>query len=181
MDKVYYLDLQTLLEYLQGQSALLSTGVNVPGQRAPYMGHVFFQNATIIGCLIKTPDGTNWREGEPAYQLLKARAEWRVRMDLDIEQTFRLMKHQSDRMQQGIPSSAGPAPPPPTEYAPRPMMSLEPALLQPFSAKERLILRLVFALVNGQRTSTQIKMQLRLPGETVDEALTRLYSLGVIE
>lgn len=177
MDKVYHLDLQTLLEYLQGQSALLATEVIVPGQREPGTGFLFFKNATILGCVIQGADSVTWREGEPAYQMLRGNNEWRVRMDPDIEQTLWLMKQRTG----GLPQH--PPPPPPTRniYAPRMIGPLDPALLQPFAAKQRLILRMVYALVNGQRTPEQIKGQLRLPAETVDEALRSLYSLGVIE
>ena len=176
MDKVYYLDLPTLLEYLQGQSALLSTGVAVPGQREPGTGFLFFKNTTIIGCLIQAGGNTAWRDGEAAYEMIKANTEWQVRMDADLEQTLWLMKQRSGRL---------PPPPPPqpepTVYAPRPVRPLDPDLLQPFTAKQRLILRMVFAVANGQRSPEHIKAQLRLPAETVEEALRSLYSLGVIE
>ncbi len=177
MDKVYHLDLQTLLEYLQGQSALLATEVTMPGQREPGTGFLFFKNTTILGCIIQGANNVTWREGEPAYQMLKGNLEWRVRMDPDIEQTLWLMKQRTGGLQQY------PAPPPsaPPVYAPRLVRPLDLALLQQFSAKQRLILRMTYALVNGQRTPEQIKSQLRLPAETVDEALRSLYSLGVIE
>lgn len=176
MDKVYYLDLKTLLEYLRGQSALLITEIPVPGQRAPYTGYLFFKNASIIGCLIQLPDGKTWREGEQAYQALRANGEWRVRMDFDIEQTLRQMKQTSGGMRQ-VPSTAPEAP----IYAPRPLRTLDPGILEQFPPRQRLVLRLVFTQINGQRTPAQIKGQLRLPSEAVEEALASLYSLGVIE
>ncbi|HEY7346923.1 MAG TPA: hypothetical protein VH599_01295 [Ktedonobacterales bacterium] len=176
MDKVYYLDLQTLLEYLQGQSALLVTEVNVPGQREPCTGYLFFRNTMIIGCLIQAADDGIWREGEQAYQLLKANEEWRVRMDLDIEQEYWRIKQPENK------SHRTPLPrPAPPVYVPRPSALVDASVLEPFSAKQRLILRMVLALVNGQRTSEQIKAQLRLPAEVVDEALRNLYALKVIE
>ncbi len=104
MDKVYYLDLQTLLEYLRGQSALLSTEVNVPGRREPGTGYLFLKNAAVLGCLIQLADNTIWREGEQAYQLFKDNGEWRVRMDPNIDQTYWLIKQQGSGLQQ--PSSA---------------------------------------------------------------------------
>ncbi|HLW02193.1 MAG TPA: hypothetical protein VKT82_26295 [Ktedonobacterales bacterium] len=190
MDKVYYLDLQTLLEYLEGQSALLFTEVTVPGRREPCMGYLFWKSSTLIGCLIQVASDVVWLEGEQAYQLLKGNNEWRVRMDLDIEQTFWLMKQRSGgaagpRRTTGGPADArqitSPQRSAPNSYAPRPLMSLDAALLNQFPTKERLILRMVYALVNGQRTPAQIKAQLRLPPESVDEALRSLHALRVIE
>src|SRR6185437_6040150 len=140
MDKVYYLDLQTVLEYLEGQSALLFTEVTVPGRREPCMGYLFWKNSTLIGCLIQVAGDAIWLEGEQAYQLLKTNNEWRVRMDLDIEQTFWLMKQRgagaANARLTGSPqpaarltgSSQRAAP---TPYAPRPVMPLDPALLDP--------------------------------------------------
>jgi hypothetical protein len=176
MDKVYYLDLQTLLEYLQGQSALLTAEVVVPGQREPGTGYLFFQESRIIGCLIKTAGNNTVSEGEQAYQMLRGQGEWRVRMVPDIEQALRALKQQH-----GGGRQAPDAPSVFARYTPRPAMPLDPALLQQFHPRQRLVLRLVFALVNGQRTPTQIKAQLRLPDEAVDEALQSLYNLGVIE
>jgi hypothetical protein len=176
MDKVYYLDLQTLLEYLQGQSALLFTEVNVPGQQGTCTGYLFLKNTVIIACLIQTANRVTLREGEQAYQLLKGSAEWRVRIDPDIEQTCWLIKQQG-----GIHQATSPAPAARASSIPRPLVALDTAVIQSFPAKDRLILRMVFALVDGQRTPEQIKMQLRLPPEKVDEALRSLRAMKFIE
>jgi|SRR5579862_1076254 len=180
MDKVYYLDLQTLLEYLEGQSALLFTEVTIPGRRDSCVGYLFFKDSMIIGCLILMAGDVIWLEGEQAYQTLKPNTEWRVRMDLDIEQTFWLMK-QHGSAGRGKPVTSPQPAAPVSPYAPRPIMPLDAVVLNAFSTKQRLVLRLVYALVNGQRTPAQIKAQLRLPEEIVDEALRSLYSLRVIQ
>jgi hypothetical protein len=192
MDKVYYLDLQTLLEFLEGQSALLFTEVIVPGRREPCMGYLFWKSSTLIGCLIQVASDVVWLEGEQAYQQLRGNTEWRVRMDLDIEQTYWLMKQHSrgtGSLRQPTGSGAlgatrqptSPQRAMPNSLAPSPRTPLDPAILNQFSAKDRLILRMVYALVNGQRTPAQIKAQLRLAPESVDEALRSLYALRVIE
>jgi hypothetical protein len=176
MEKVYYLDLPTLLEILQGQSALLSTEVMVPALQVPCAGYVFFRHTAIIGCLIQAPNGATWQEGEQAYRLLSASGEWRVRIDPQIEQAFWRMKQSRSQLSQQSTSSLSPALRPP-----RPIRALDPALLNQFSTQQRLILRTVFMKVNGQRTVAQIEEQLSLPTEVIEEALTRLHALGVIE
>jgi len=40
---------------------------------------------------------------------------------------------------------------------------------------------MVFTLVNGQRTVDQIKAQVHLPDQVVEDVLTTLHNLGVIE
>ena len=177
MDKVYYLDLQTLLEYLQGQSALLFTEVNVPGQRGACTGYLFLKNTIFIACLIQTANRVILREGEQAYQLLQGSAEWRVRIDPDIEQTYWLIKQQGG----GVHQPTSPTPAAHASYIPRPLVALDMAVIQSFPAKDRLVLRMVFALIDGQRTSEQIKTQLRLPPEKVDEALRSLRAMRFIE
>jgi hypothetical protein len=181
MEKVYYLDLLTLLEYLHGQPALLTTEITVPGIRGRCAGHIFFQENAIIGCMIQAPDGSIWREGETAYRLLSGNGEWHVRIDPYLEQTFRAMKQSGYQPAYQTPQPRYVPPPPTVLHAPRPIRPLDAALLYQFSTKERLVLRMVFMTVNGQRTVEQIKDQLRLPTEVVEAALTRLRALGVIE
>ncbi len=176
MEKKYYLDLQTLLEYLQGQPALLSTEVNVPGLRGVCRGYLFLKDGAIIACMIQAPNGALVREGEVAYRLIQGNGEWQVRIDPEIERTFWSMKQQGGEAHQEIaPSPAAIA------SAPRPRRPLDPALLNQCSSKQRMILRMVFMLVNGQRTVEQIKAQLHLPAEVVEEALMSLRSMGVID
>lgn len=68
----------------------------------------------------------------------------------------------------------------PDSYIPHIIAPLEPRLNE-LNSKQRLILRTVFAMINGQRTIEQIKGQLHLSSQTVDEVLTYLHSVGVIE
>jgi hypothetical protein len=176
MEKAYYLDLKTLLEYLQGQQALLSTEVSVPGIRARCTGYIFFRETTIIGCLIQLLDGSVWREGEEAYRFLTENREWYVRIDLNIEQTFRAMRQRYEPLAQSyVP------PPPPRPRAPRAVKPLDAGALVQFSTKQRLLLRMVYTLVNGQRTVDQIKAQVHVPAEVVDDVLATLHNLGAIE
>ncbi len=50
-----------------------------------------------------------------------------------------------------------------------------------YTSKQRLVLRTVFAMVNGERNIEQIKAQLNLSSEAVDDALIYLNSIDVIE
>ncbi len=66
-------------------------------------------------------------------------------------------------------------------YIPRPIAPLESHVLDDYSLKQRVILRTVFAMVDGKRTIEQIKGQLHLSSNAVDEALNYLHWIGVIE
>ena len=79
---------------------------------------------------------------------LRKNREWYVRMDLNIDQTFRAMKQQHTPFTQGYTS-----PPPPISCVPRAIrLFSDAAFLTEFSGKQRLLLRMVFTMVNGQRT-----------------------------
>jgi hypothetical protein len=173
MDKVYYLDLQTLLDYLQGQSAILSTSVNVPALREPCRGVIFLKEGTVLECLIQTPSGMILASGADAYATLRARDQWQVRIQPDVEHVLHSL------IQPSLPEASSPAPPA-FSQAPRQLRPLDAHLLNSFTMKQRLVLRLVFTMVNGERTVEQIKAQLNLSPAVVEEALTTLRTLGVI-
>ena len=178
-DKVYNFDLQTLINFLQDQSALLYTAVDIPDIRGPCHGYVFLRKKTIIGCQIQSQDGVLLLKDQEAYRLLGTRTQWQIRVDPNIDQTFKAMRQQ---VAQNLPSS----PPPsaesfPASYVPKVIGSLEAYLLNGYTSKQRLMLRTVFAMVNGDRNVAQIKRQLNLSSEAVDDALNHLSSIGVIE
>jgi hypothetical protein len=178
-DKVYNFDLQTLINFLQDQSALLYTAVDIPDIRGPCHGYIFLRKKTIIGCQIQSQDGVLLLKDQEAYRLLGTRTQWQIRIDPNIDQTFKSMRQQ---IAQKLPSS----PPPsaesfPVSYIPKVIGSLEAYLLTGYTSKQRLVLRTVFAMVNGDRNVAQIKRQLNLSSEAVDDALNYLSSIGVIE
>jgi len=178
-DKVYNLDLQTLINLLQDQSALLYTAVDIPDMRGPCHGYVFLRNKTIIGCQIQSQDGILLLKDQEAYRLLGTRIQWQIRVDPNIDQTFKSMRQQdSQNLQSVSPRSAQFFP---VKYIPKVVGSLEAYLLNGYTSKQRLVLRTVFAMVNGGRNVEQIKAQLNLSSEAVDDALNYLRSIGVIE
>jgi len=70
---------------------------------------------------------------------------------------------------------------PDDQYIPRVRVPLESYELNEYTLKQRVLLRTVFAMVNGQRTIAQIKAQLHLSSRGVDEALSYLQRIGAIE
>lgn len=175
MEKTYHLDLKTLLEYLQGKSAVLRTTVKVPQSRQPCQGYIFVIENTVHHFIL-SGDSALLMMGQGAADMLKDRAEWQVRIGTvrEIEQDLRLFAQRY-----ALPIVLPPLSP--AGVAPRQKRALDPSLLQQFSYGQSLVLRTVYALVNGQRTVEQMKLQLRLPAETVEEALAMLRTLDVIE
>lgn len=63
---------------------------------------------------------------------------------------------------------------------PQRSMPLLPGHLDGLTAKERILLRSVLALINGQRSVEQIKMQMNLPPDTVERVLWQLQNMQII-
>lgn len=175
MEKTYHLDLKTLLEYLQGKSAVLRTTLRVPQSRQNCQGYIFVVEHTAHHYIL-TQDGALLLVGERAADLLNERAEWQVRIGTtqSIGQELRLFARQY-RLPLAAPSPSA------NEIAPRQKRALDLSLLQRFSYGQSLVLRTVFAMVNGERTVEQMKLQLRLPAQSIEEALAILRTLDVIE
>jgi 3-methyladenine DNA glycosylase/8-oxoguanine DNA glycosylase len=71
--------------------------------------------------------------------------------------------------------------PVPDTHVPHTIASLDLSQLQRYTTQQRVILRTVFAMINGQRSVSQMKESLRLSSEAINEALTSLKAIGVIE
>lgn len=175
MEKTYHLDLKTLLEYLQGKSAVLRTAIRVPQSRHKCQGYIFVVER-MVHHYILTQEGALVLTGEKAAALLSERTEWQVRIGTaqNIEQDLRLFAQQyALPLSMPAPSAAG--------AVPRQKRVLDLSRLQGLPYGQSLVLRTVFAMINGERTVEQIKSQLRLPVESIEEALALLRTLDVIE
>ena len=136
-DKVYNLDLQTLINFLQDQSALLYTAIDIPDIRGSCHGYVFLRKKTIIGCQIQSQDGVLLFKDQEAYKLLGTKTQWQIRINPDIEQTFRSMRQQNTQQLQPLqPRSAQFFP---VSYVPKVVGSLEAYLLNGYTSKQRLV------------------------------------------
>ncbi|MEO7022395.1 MAG: hypothetical protein ABI234_19760 [Ktedonobacteraceae bacterium] len=176
MEKTYHLDLKTLLEYLRGKSAILRATVTIPKQRKPCQGSLYLNRNGATHCFIFTPEGSLLLEGTGAHTALSTNTQWLVR--IDTEQTVEielLALAQQHFLKLGAQADSL------TGRTPRPKKALDLSTLQRFSAKQSLTLRTVLTMVNGERTVEQIKAQLRLPPELIEEALKVLRNIDVIE
>lgn len=171
MERIYYLDLQTLLEYLAETAAQLRASVHISGYQEPCEGFVFVKKGKILGCIIQTSAGNLLYEGPKIHELLLNRNQWFVTVDPNVELAMMT-----------IAEHHRPALPQRTTLQPlRQKSKLDPSAIEAFPMKKRLTLRMVYSMVDGQRNSEQIKVQLQLPSELVDEALEYLHLIDVIE
>lgn len=176
VEKTYHLDLKTLLEYLRGKSATLRATLLLPRNRQPCQGYIFVRSGSVIRGYVFSPNGALLAQGQNAYTQLSSVTEWRVRIETEqvIEQEL-LALLQYYTLPVDVPVTSPPVP------APRQKKPLDIAMLQMFSSKQSLLLRTVFAMVNGERTVEQIKAQLNFPPNAVEEAFNILRSLGYVE
>lgn len=202
MDRIYHLDLLTLVDTLGPESAVLHTNLpkGVPGIPGPATGQVHIHNSTIVTCLIIGKNGRTL-DGKQAFQHLSSIAEWSVKLDTQTSDQMKPVSPplpgqfspQTDpRLPQFSPQTrpgqlspvSGPLssqPLPPFNYTPRPLAPLHPHHLEPLAQRERMILRMVYTLINGQRTLDQLKEQLRLPPQVIERAIVELRRLRLID
>ncbi len=69
----------------------------------------------------------------------------------------------------------------PKRSVPRPIASLDSSALNAWEGRDRFILRMVYAFIDGRRSIEEIKASLSLPGHVVEEAIRILQALKVIE
>ncbi|GCE45870.1 hypothetical protein EI42_02707 [Thermosporothrix hazakensis] len=163
MGKTYYLRLPVLITFLKGQTCTLITSAGKWGT-----GYVYIQNGNIVQYLIKGQNGT--LEGSHAQHILEQCQEWQV------------------EFQSNEPISTRPLPLPQLSPSPlpqknvlRPKKPLDPALLQGLTARQRMVIRMVLTMINGQRSAQQIKQQLNLPPQLIDEVIDLLRRFDIIE
>lgn len=174
MEKTYYLDLPTLVGYLQGKSAMLRTSVLLTKDEPFCEGIVFLLHVNTIHCYILNQAGKVLSEGDGAYKRLSRSTEWQVRIDAEQVIGRELLTW---RQQHNLVYD-----PPLPQIIPRPKRTLDALILHQFAPQQALFLRTVFTLVNGQRTVEQIRERLSLAApQAVDDALNILYVLGLIE
>jgi hypothetical protein len=181
MGKIYYLDLDTLLGVLGHGSYLLTTSLIVSNM--PATGLVQYTQGKITGYTVQLSDGRRL-DDQQAYRLLRSQEQWQVQFQdpPSLSQLSPALSPSSSR-NTSIPSALLPADRSGqiVRRIFRQRQPLLPTHLTGLSMKQRLVLRTVFAMINGERDVESIKASLNLPTETVEEALKSLLLLGVIE
>jgi hypothetical protein len=185
--KTYYLDLSTLLTLLRNKSGTLSCKIKIHGQWGN--GLIALKRGRIGQSIVEWSQGR--LEGKEAFEHLSSVQEWQVNFD-DVSSSINISP--ATFSSAGVhplsptPPSYAPTSPmgmsPPAPMIPRVRNPLNPFVLAHYTSEQRLILRTVYELVDGQKTIDQIKVQVNahidVPAETVDVALATLQHLGTI-
>src|SRR5690348_12167426 len=171
--KTYYQNLSTLVQEVGQQSASFYTAFagGVPGIAEPCIGTVHVQEGKIIECFIEGRSGVSIN-GTAAFEILRSVVVWQVQIRSDRSVDITPFNPTPSSLPQ-VPSSLN-------VIIPHRNMPLLRGHLDGLNAKERIALRSVLALVNGQRSVDQIKTQMHLPSETVERVLWQLYRMQII-
>jgi|SRR5947209_19254618 len=134
----------------------------------------------IVDCVLFLPNGSQIR-GENAYRQLKTSTQWQIELiQPEAKKKIPPPRQFSPQLPSLPPFSAQHG----NSLNSRPLRQKRPlqlALLGHLPLKERLIMRSVFAMINGKRSSEEIKRLLHLSPNEIDDALARLRSLDSIE
>jgi hypothetical protein len=181
--KTYYLDLPTLLKVLRNKSGTLSCKIKIHGQWGN--GLISLKRGQIEQSIIEWPNRR--LEGKEAFEYLSSVQEWQVNFTdgLPIANISPTARPSSGvRPPTPAPQSYSPAPSmrisPSAPVIPRPLTPLNPFILAHYSPQQRTILQIVYGLVDGQKTTDQIKALSNVDAEIVDVALATLEHLGTI-
>lgn len=186
--RTYFLDLQTLLTQLRDQSCTLTARTVVAGKAA--IGYVWLREGALVSCLIRIENGAEI-EGKQALDLLEGCTEWQVR----LEQPEAGNVFPPAPMSQPTPFPIAQVPPQPIPFSPTSLhgaplnnwqplkqkRDLHPSLLQSLPANQRLIVRMVFTMINGERSLDEVKARLQVPPNVIDEVVNWLRSRDIIE
>jgi hypothetical protein len=174
--KTYYLNLLSLIPQFGQQKVALYTTFpyGVPEIPEPCIGTVHIQEGRIMECSIEGRSGVSIN-GTKAFQILRTVVAWQVESAVD---THSMGVHAADSATSSSPPQLQPLPL--DKVIPQRNMPLQPTHLDGLTAKERIVLRSVLALINGQRSVDQIKAQMKLPPETVERVLWQLRSMQII-
>lgn len=175
--KTYFLDLHTLLTYLNGQSCELTTELKVSGKIA--RGAIVLKEGKVVDCLLTLHNGSQV-VGEKAYKQLEACDQWQVELENPEEKRKALPPVQYSPQ----PTRFLPTPPVPASnpwYPLRQKRLLDPTILQNMPMKQRFAAHSVYALINGRRSNEEIRTQLRLSPTDFDDALRSLRAFDLIE
>ncbi len=173
-NKTYFLDLRTLLTYLQNISCSLTTRLDDKGRKGT--GYIVLQAGKIVRSWIEFQDG-RVLEGPQALEQLYTRNQWQVQLGQKTELPPSIQMSPSPSDPAVLPANNQPPRSPPL----RQKALLSPLQLKHLPAQQRLILGTILTMIDGTRTAADIKAQLNLSPETVDRALAWLRSLNVIE
>lgn len=204
MGRTYYLDLQTLLDYLcqGGQSCFLKATL---ANRT--IGYIVVRAGTVVSCSVYDANGVIM-EGKQAQKMLADCTEWFVEMEDELpppppspfppypptplspsmppdqqrsgERTYQPGQYTPPMMPRYPPT--GSSPPGPSSPH-RPIFrrqDLTDQQMASLTTKQRMQLRMVMTLINGSRSAEEIKAQLNLAPETVEGILAYLRALNII-
>lgn len=173
--QTYYLDLSTLQKLLGDIPVLLCTPLpqGIPNHPYPSYGCIRLREGTIDACWIDGKDGFHL-QGSLAIRSLQDREEWTVEVEQLHQPPFApsvpsqplLSFDSSLSLQKKVFHQTVP---------------LEEHLLLHLSRKERVIVRMVHLMIDGHRTVEQISHKLHFSSFTVEQAITTLQHVQVIE
>jgi hypothetical protein len=194
--KTVFLDLATIRSLLQSQSAVICADVTLPDQQLTARCSVFLRSEgeQICGCIIESGEGGRLLySGEEALAKVAHVAAWQVYFTTSVEQAlqdYMRRLHRADGSPLPLDGATLPLAALPSRHSQEPQrgamsaMGEQPlrrltatiptSVLEMLSMKDRLVLKTVWAMVDGKRSLADIQAVLRLQNMVVVEAVESL-------
>ncbi len=185
MGKIYYLDLKTLLETLEGQSCILQREIPKNITRLSENCLCSMRVSTygqITSCVLVESNGRQY-DAIPILQALYALENWDVTIVPESKQLSpSLYAPQQDSPLVQTPPTPIPAPSPASDEEIIPYLLTPNAMeqLQSWTPKERLLARTLLLHVDGIRSIVDIRAHLSFSPASIEQTFTLLYQRGII-
>ena len=185
MGKIYYLDLKTLLETLEGQSCILQREVpkNITRLNENCLCSIRVSAyGQIISCVLVERNERQF-DAIPLLSGLYSLENWDVTI---VPESKQLSPSLHASQQYSPPVQASPTPIPATnpasdeEIVPYLLAPNAMEQLQSWSHKERLLARTVLLHIDGTRSIVDIRALLSFSPASVEQTFTLLYQRGII-
>jgi hypothetical protein len=183
MGKIYYLDLKTLLETLEGQSCILQREVpkNITRLNENCLCSIRVSTyGQIISCALVERNGRQF-DAIPLLPALYDLENWDVTIVPESKQLSPSL-HAPQQYNPPVQDSPTPTSNPASDEEIIPyLLTLDAmAQLQSWSHKERLLARTVLLHVDGIRSIVDIRVLLSFSPASVEQTFTLLYQRGII-
>lgn len=189
MGKIYYLDLNTVMETLEGQSGLLQRELlkEQSTLNEPALCTIQVIQGKIARCTLVTRNGQQFDAGQ-LLPTLATLEKWDVTL---TPLTPLAPQQKTATLSPVLPQHTGPqssreaaneAPFPPSEAELIPYLVIEVGIeqLAQFSHKDRILVRTVLAQINGTRSIAEIRARLTLSRNVVNQVLDVLSQRSFI-
>jgi hypothetical protein len=188
MGKIYYLDLKTLLETLEGQSCLLKREIpkNITRSQESYLCTIILAHGQITSCTLVGKNGQQFN-GLNLWSSLEKVQDWEVTVISETRQ-HSPAPHLHQQSTQPLQYSPAPTPAPvpvsnpssDNEIIPYVILQDASTRISSWPQQERILANAVLLQIDGRRSIAEIRTLLPLAPTRMEQTFRLLNQQGIV-